>query len=266
MLFDGHGVPLADGLHRLGHAVQFFLCICHEDDRYCHIEQALVILPHVIHDLLDLFFLHPLVVGDLGGKIVVSVSDPLLFDDVSLDAKILFLKDLCGHVLWDRNHIDACNGVDRQRCDLIEKPVRQTGGVFLDEQCPAVFFLVPEIIRVKLQHAVAEIVAEVCPDLPCLLQIKVKASFLAQMVVIIQHLHPLVAGQRNDLCAQLIKCLMHRGFDRCKLRLCFLEVLALDRDGQVALLLDPLSALMDLFLHDVVVDLPEAVKSVPLFL
>ena len=42
---------------------QFFLRVCLDDDGHCHIEEPLVILPHVIHDLFDLLFLRPLPCG-----------------------------------------------------------------------------------------------------------------------------------------------------------------------------------------------------------
>ena len=58
--------------------------------------------------------------------------------------------------------------------------------------------------------------------------------------------------------------------DRClqsgKLCLCFLKVLSLDRQCQITLLLDPLSALSDLILNDLVVDPAEFVKFIILIL
>ena len=46
----------------LRHAVKLLFRVCHKDNRYGHIIKALVIFPYVVHNLLNLFFLNPLVV------------------------------------------------------------------------------------------------------------------------------------------------------------------------------------------------------------
>ena len=82
------------------------------------------------------------------------------------------------------------------------------------------------------------------------------------MVIVIQHFNPLIAGQRDDLCAKLPERLMHRRFNSCKLRLCFFKVFSLNSNGKIALLLNPLPALMDLLLHDIIVNTAETVIAV----
>ena len=85
------GVPFADSHQGFLYGFQFFLRVCLDDDGHCHIKEPLVILPHIIHDLLDLLFLRPLVVGNIGREIVVLVPYPLLADDVALYSHILLL-------------------------------------------------------------------------------------------------------------------------------------------------------------------------------
>ena len=116
-------VSLAYGFHRLRHAVKFLFRVCHKDNRYGHIIKALVIFPHIVHDFLNLFFLNPLVVRDFRGKIVVLVPHTLLLDDVRFNAEVFLLQNLRCHILWDRHYINACDGMYRKACDLIQETV-----------------------------------------------------------------------------------------------------------------------------------------------
>ena len=55
---------------------------------------------------------------------------------------------------------------------------------------------------------------------------------------------------------------MNGCFKGCKLCLCLLEILSFNRDSQVSFLLNPLSALMNLFFNDVIVNLTETVITI----
>ena len=110
---DGDGMALANALHRLRHALQLLFAFRYKDNADCRIKQALVVLPHVVHDFLNVLFLHAFRIGDFRGKIIVLIAYPLLLDNVALNAKVFFLQLLCRHVLWHRHHVNAHNGVDR---------------------------------------------------------------------------------------------------------------------------------------------------------
>ena len=56
--------------------------------------------------------------------------------------------------------------------------------------------------------------------------------------------------------------IVYRCLKSCKLCLCLLEVLSLNRDCQVSLLLNPLSALNNLLLNDVIVDSSVIIEAI----
>ena len=77
----------------LRNAFQFLFFIRHDNHVHTNIEQVLVILPHIVHDTFDLFFLHLLNVGNIRRKIVVFVTDTLLLQNVILNPQIFLLKN-----------------------------------------------------------------------------------------------------------------------------------------------------------------------------
>ncbi len=103
-----------NGLHRLRHALQFLPALCHKNYADCRIKQALVVFPHVIHDFLNVFFLHALCIGNFRGKVIVFVPYSLLPDNVALNAEIFFLQYLCRQIFRHRHNVNAHNGMDRQ--------------------------------------------------------------------------------------------------------------------------------------------------------
>ena len=91
MRFYLAGISFPDSHQSFLCRFQFFFCVCLDDDGHCHVEEPLVILPYIIHDLFYLLFLRPFVIGDIRREIVILVPHPLLADDVTLNPHILLL-------------------------------------------------------------------------------------------------------------------------------------------------------------------------------
>ena len=73
------------------------------------------------------------------------------------------------------------------------------------------------------------------------------------MIIVIEHFQSLIAIKWYNLRTKLNESLVYRCLKGCKLCLRLLEVLSLNRDCQVSLLLNPLSALNNLLLNNVIV-------------
>ena len=84
------------------------------------------------------------------------------------------------------------------------------------------------------------------------------------MVKIMENLKSLITGKRNNLCSKLIKCLVNGGFQCCKLCLCLFKVLSLNGKGKVSFLFNPLSAIQNLLLNDIIVCLTVFIKAITL--
>ena len=110
------------------------------------------------------------------------------------------------------------------------------------------------MVREIFHHPIAQIISKICPDLLCLFDIKIKTALISKMIIVIEHFQSLIAIKRDNLCAKLNESLVYRCLKGCELCLCLLEVLSLNRDCQVSLLLNPLSALNNLLLNNVIVD------------
>ena len=111
-------------------------------------------------------------------------------------------------------------------------------------------------------HPIAQIISKICPDLLCLFDIKIKAALISKMIIVIEHFQSLIAIKRYNLRTKLNESLVYRCLKGCKLCLCLLKVLSLYRDRQVSLLLNPLSALNNLLLNDVIVDSAVIIEAI----
>ena len=111
-------------------------------------------------------------------------------------------------------------------------------------------------------HAIAQIISKICPDLLSLFDIKIKAALISKMIIVIEHFQSLIAIKRYNLRTKLNESLVYRCLKGCKLCLCLLKVLSLYRDRQVSLLLNPLSALNNLLLNDVIVDTSIIIEAI----
>ena len=118
------------------------------------------------------------------------------------------------------------------------------------------------MVREIFHHPIAQIISKICSDLLCLFDIKIKAALISKMIIIIEHFQSLIAIKRNNLCPKLNESLVYRCLKGSKLCLCLLEVLSLNRDCQVSLLLNPLSALNNLLLNDVIVDTSIIIEAI----
>ena len=119
------------------------------------------------------------------------------------------------------------------------------------------------MVRQIFDHAIAKVIAKICPNSLGMTDIKIKLTLVSQMIKIVKHLQSLISRKRNDLCPQFPKCLMHGCLYCGELRLCFFKILAFDGDGKIPFLFDALPSLTDFLLYDVVVDLAELIKPVP---
>ena len=118
------------------------------------------------------------------------------------------------------------------------------------------------MVREIFHHTIAQIISKICPDLLCLFDIKIKTALISKMIIVIEHFQSLIAIKRHDLCPKLNESLVYRCLKGCKLCLRLLEVLSLNRDCQVSLLLNPLSALNNLLLNDVIVDTSIIIEAI----
>ena len=118
------------------------------------------------------------------------------------------------------------------------------------------------MVREIFHHPIAQIISKICSDLLCLFDIKIKTALISKMIIVIEHFQSLIAIKRHDLCPKLNESLVYRCLKGCKLCLCLLEVLSLNRDCQVSLLLNPLSALNNLLLNDVIVDSAVIIEAI----
>ena len=118
------------------------------------------------------------------------------------------------------------------------------------------------MVREIFHHPVAQIISKICPDLLSLFDIKIKAALISKMIIVIEHFQSLIAIKQHNLCPKLNESLVYRCLKGCKLCLCLLEVLSLNRDCQVSLLLNPLSALNNLLLNDVIIDSSVIIEAI----
>ena len=118
------------------------------------------------------------------------------------------------------------------------------------------------MVREIFHHAIAQIISKICPDLLCLFDIKIKTALISKMIIVIEHFQSLIAIKWHDLCPKLNESLVYRCLKGCKLCLRLLKVLSLYRDRQVSLLLNPLSALNNLLLNDVIVDSAVIIEAI----
>ena len=118
------------------------------------------------------------------------------------------------------------------------------------------------MVREIFHHPIAQIISKICSDLLCLFDIKIKTALISKMIIVIEHFQPLIAIKRHNLCTKLNESLVYRCLKGCKLCLCLLEVLSLNRDYQVSLLLNPLSALNNLLFNDVIVNSSVIIEAI----
>ena len=118
------------------------------------------------------------------------------------------------------------------------------------------------MVREIFHHPIAQVISKICPDLLCLFDIKIKAALISKMIIVIKHFQPLISIKRHNLRTKLNESLVYRCLKGCKLCLRLLKVLSLNRDCQVSLLLNPLSALNNLLLNDVIVDSSIIVEAI----
>ena len=118
------------------------------------------------------------------------------------------------------------------------------------------------MVREIFHHPIAQVISKICPDLLCLFDIKIKAALISKMIIVIEHFQSLIAIKRHDLCTKLNESLVYRCLKGCKLCLRLLKVLSLNRDCQVSLLLNPLSALNNLLFNDVIVNSSVIIETI----
>ena len=118
------------------------------------------------------------------------------------------------------------------------------------------------MVREIFHHTIAQIISKICSDLLCLSDIKIKTALISKMIIVIEHFQSLISAKRYNLCTKLYESLVYRCLKCGKLCLCLLEVLSLNRDCQVSLLLNPLSALNNLLLNDVIVDTSIIIEAI----
>ena len=118
------------------------------------------------------------------------------------------------------------------------------------------------MVREIFHHPIAQVISKICPDLLCLFDIKIKAALISKMIIVIEHFQSLIAIKWYNLRTKLNESLVYRCLKGCKLCLRLLEVLSLNRDCQVSLLLNPLSALNNLLLNDVIVDTSIIIEAI----
>ena len=111
-------------------------------------------------------------------------------------------------------------------------------------------------------HPITQIISKICPDILCLFDIKIKTALISKMIIVIEHFQSLIAIKRHNLCPKLNESLVYRCLKGSKLCLCLLEVLSLNRDCQVSLLFNPLSALNNLLLDNVIVDSTVIIEAI----
>ena len=83
-----------------------------------------------------------------------------------------------------------------------------------------------------------------------------------ETALIASHFQSLIAIKRHNLCPKLNESLVYRCLKGSKLCLCLLEILSLNRDRQVSLLLNPLSALNNLLFNDVIVNSSVIIEAI----
>jgi len=118
------------------------------------------------------------------------------------------------------------------------------------------------MIREIFHHPIAQVISKICPDLLCLFDIKIKTALISKMIIVIEHFQSLIAIKWHNLRTKLNESLVYRCLKCCKLCLCLLEVLSLNRDCQVSLLLNPLSALNNLLFNDVIVNSSVIIEAI----
>ena len=82
------------------------------------------------------------------------------------------------------------------------------------------------------------------------------------MIIVIEHFQSLISIKWYNVCTKLNESLVYRCLKGCKLCLCLLKVLSLNRDRQVSLLLNPLSALNNLLFNDVIVNSSVIIEAI----
>ena len=82
------------------------------------------------------------------------------------------------------------------------------------------------------------------------------------MVIVIEHFQPFIAVKRHNLRPQFNESLVYCCLKCGKLCLCLLKVLSLNRDRQVSFLFNPLSALNNLLLNNVIVDSSVIIEAI----
>ena len=117
------------------------------------------------------------------------------------------------------------------------------------------------MVREIFHHPIAQIISKICSDLLCLL-ISNQSCLISKMIIVIEHFQSLIAIKWYNLCTKLNESLVYRCLKGCKLCLCLLKVLSLNRDRQVSLLLNPLSALNNLLFNDVIVDTSIIIEAI----
>ena len=118
------------------------------------------------------------------------------------------------------------------------------------------------MIREIFHHPIAQVISKICPDLLCLFDIKIKTALISKMIIVIEHFQSLISIKWHNVCTKLNESLVYRCLKGCKLCLCLLEVLSLNRDCQVSLLLNPLSALNNLLFNDVIVNSSVIIEAI----
>ena len=118
------------------------------------------------------------------------------------------------------------------------------------------------MVREIFHHPIAQIISKICPDLLCLFDIKIKTALISKMIIVIEHFQSLIAIKWYNLRTKLNESLVYRCLKGCKLCLRLLKVLSLNRDCQVSLLLNPLSALNNLLFNDVIVNSSVIIETI----
>ena len=119
MLIYCHRVALADRHDCIGDTVQLLLGFCQKYHGHRHIKEALVVIPHIVHDVLNLLLFISFSVRNFRREVVVPVPDTLLPDNIGFNSQILFLQNLSSQLFGNRNYINANHGMDRQTGDFI---------------------------------------------------------------------------------------------------------------------------------------------------
>ena len=119
MLVYCHRVALANRHDCIGDTVQLLPGLRQKYHGHRHIKEALVVIPHIVHDVLDLLLFISFSVRNFRREVVVPVPDTLLPDNIGFNSQILFLQNLSSQLFGNRNYINANHGMDRQTGDFI---------------------------------------------------------------------------------------------------------------------------------------------------